>query len=138
MNEQRLLKLANLLEENANNPKGMRFDLTRWVYSAGKEPAVDCGTTGCAMGLAAISGIFKEDGINLYIEGTGVALYKHGYIYHGFAAAAALFDIEVFAAIKLFSQDQYKVFRGSEAELAVAARIRAFVTTDIIQSGIHP
>jgi hypothetical protein len=61
MNKRRLLKLADLLVANAHNSKGMRFDLDHWgVFRGHKRPRkLDCQTTGCALGLAAMSGAFK-------------------------------------------------------------------------------
>ena len=68
MKKQRLLKLAALLEEDAGNPKGMKFDLGYWAAPANlgdsdlskKDFSVDCGTVGCAVGLACLSGAFRR------------------------------------------------------------------------------
>lgn len=72
--KRRALKLADLLEKDAKNKKGIRFDLstvfTATALEEGKDipsdyvPEVSCGTTACAMGLAAISGEFKRAGLS--------------------------------------------------------------------------
>lgn len=63
----RLAKLADVLEANARNKKGAKFDLgdiasLKWTYDAVDKKApvkMDCGTTGCAIGLACVSRAFK-------------------------------------------------------------------------------
>lgn len=67
MNKRRLLKLADLLVKDARTKKGIRFSMD--VVIARKNPEagavkMDCGTTGCAMGLAAVSGAFKRAGLS--------------------------------------------------------------------------
>ena len=64
----RLLRLADMLMKNSRNKKGARFDYGDWgtVDNAGQKPKMNCGTTGCALGLAAISGRFR--GLGFYIE----------------------------------------------------------------------
>ena len=124
-----LLKLADLLEADANNPHGVRFNLGTWITtSKGAAPEMSCGTQACAMGLAAISGIFKDEGLT-YDHGDVQLITSHGLRYSGFFAAARLFKIDVTAAIKLFSPDAYDVRHGIKAELAVAERIRKGVAT---------
>jgi hypothetical protein len=62
----RLLKLAALLLVDAKNKKGIKFDIGtvgRVSDPTKEEIPLDCGTTACAMGLAAISGAFKKQGL---------------------------------------------------------------------------
>src|SRR4051812_18831228 len=83
----RLLKLADLLEADAKNKKGVKFDLEviaqRSVPNTdvyGFEDSdflpddtvpIDCGTTACAFGLAALSGVFRRQGLSYTIDGSG-------------------------------------------------------------------
>jgi hypothetical protein len=62
VNKKRLLKLADLLEADAKNRKGIKFDLGTVAMSSAEdgnfikgelEPSVSCNTVACAMGLAA-------------------------------------------------------------------------------------
>jgi hypothetical protein len=147
-----LLKLADLLEEDANNKKGIKFnlevvcepadlDLTTDHPSAlgfGKDgPTLNCKTAACAMGLAAISGKFKNLGYELNADINGQfynieVIYKRseGDLYTGFdSAAAAMFDLEWEDVQYLFVSDYYpaKYSKGKKGELAVAKRIREFV-----------
>ena len=45
MNKKRLLKLADLLEADANNPKGIKFDMGTWGDGKGEVADVSCRTT---------------------------------------------------------------------------------------------
>jgi len=66
MNKRRLLKLADLLEADAKNKKGVKFDLGTWGNlneGTPEEEVISCGTTACAAGLAAMSGAFKKEGL---------------------------------------------------------------------------
>lgn len=157
MREDRLLKLAGLLEADANNPQGIKFDLETWTANSdsaigrlaspyGEDPLraefftkakaaakvpLDCGTTACAFGLAAISGIFADEGLTYEIQiGDGylVPMFEQR---GGFDAAAAFFEIGLLDAYKLFSSEYYsrELRKGKEGELAVADRIRTFMRT---------
>lgn len=154
MRTDRLLRLADLLEADANNPTGVKFDLGHWATSAEhaealdaqeatfdviqkkrfkegiKEIPVNCNTAACAMGLAAISGAFKDEGLSWTLfqcrNGTGELLPTLGTL-AGFAAAARLFDIDSNTTFNLFDPSYYDVIRGKKAELAVADRIRSLV-----------
>ena len=56
MNKKRLLKLADLLEADAKNKKGIKFDYWATANLADPKEPISCGTSACAMGLAALSG----------------------------------------------------------------------------------
>ena len=145
-----LLKLADLLEADANNPTGITFDLGTWgcptqdvdydTFAKGildKSVPVSCGTTGCAMGLAAISGIFKDEGLT-YRRFAGSQLIpvltKNGDFFEGFVAATNLFEFPdngpwpSYSSL-LFDPEYYPTEgkAGREAELKVADRIRKLV-----------
>jgi hypothetical protein len=61
MNVVKLLNLAELLRKNAADEKGMKFDLS-FVnrVAAGELFGRNCGTAGCAVGLACVSDEFPE------------------------------------------------------------------------------
>src|SRR5580704_5650057 len=63
MNKRRLLKLADLLEADAKNKKGIQFDYHHWGSVGNREEPLSCGTSACALGLAAISGAFTRAGL---------------------------------------------------------------------------
>lgn len=141
MRKDRLEKLAELLINDANNAGGVKFDLRGW---AGRPDTiwgidwnwpngtvgipVNCGTVACALGLAAISGLFKDEGFGFKLTkiGTLVPIYAHE---SGYLAAKAFFEISLGDSQKLFSPDSYPdhLQAGAEAELAVANRIRMLI-----------
>lgn len=133
MNKRRLLKLADLLEANAKNEKGAKFDLSGWGGSEQGPVAVSCGTTACAAGLAVISGAFKRAGL-FNASGSpdgihpGLHVTKHNRLY-GFDALEKLFDLGFQESSWLFSDGYYprELRRGAKGERAVAKRIRDFV-----------
>lgn len=135
----RLLKLATLLEKDAKNKKGIKFALSTWGAAKGKTPSVDCGTQACAMGLAALSGAFKRDGLTIDgpSEDRGVFIIVprmpasntwHGFEY-GLSAAEILFSISENEANWLFMPQRYRGLpkKGAQGERTVAKRIRDFV-----------
>lgn len=137
MNKRRLLKLADLLEADARNKNGIRFDLgflgMSSDFSSGKfEPALDCGTSGCAMGLAAISGAFKYEGLSyemmypFWIR----LIWKDRECAFDYAAME-LFGITELQAHFLFTAHFYSndgsVPKGKQGERRVAKRIRDLV-----------
>lgn len=127
-----LLKLADMLEADAANPEGIKFDLRSWIrpsdltYEAYENLPMNCGTTACAMGLAALSGQFE----GLSYTGAGNVAYRVSVTEtkYGFDAVEVLFDVSFETAAKLFSKTYYPVRLGAEAELLVAKRIRTLVT----------
>lgn len=124
MNKRRLLKLADLLEADAKNKKGIRFDMGTWGEVNDEAKPLSCGTTACAMGLAALSGIFKRAGVGYYItRGGGLLITMNG---GGDAVGAAqdLFSISHAEAVYLFTESEEV---GAKGERAIAARIRRFV-----------
>jgi len=132
MKKQRLLKLADLLEADAANRKGIKFDLGLWgsIDRLDDEVSVSCGTTACAMGLAVVSGAFKRAGlINGAFTKDIIFPEMKGSGLGGIQAAAELFDIEVGEASYLFFDTEYpyEKRRGAAGERYVAKRIRKFV-----------
>lgn len=131
MHKKRLLKLADLLEKDAKNKKGIKFNLRAWALVADGKKPMSCGTQACAMGLAALSGAFKRQGLTMgwnYIP-TIRNGKTHWYEMRGFDAAAVLFEIDYGLAEWLFSARYYRGIptTGATSERAVAKRIRAVV-----------
>src|SRR5712664_106281 len=151
MHTDRLLKLAGLLEADAKNEKGVKFDLGWWAapsdeadtglvrkdtFASIEEPIpVNCNTSACAMGLAVISGAFEEFGLYAhYIESKDYDGRTPTYTMFpampgsriGFDAAKELFGIISDDANYLFDPEHYSVTKGGLAELDVAKRIRDF------------
>lgn len=148
MNKERLLKLADLLEADAANPEGIKFDLSFWGADAqysgadwdtkealqgqgvglkpGRAIPVNCGTAACAVGLAAISGVFADEGLGykLTCNGELSPMFDEN---ESWDAVYDFFGLTEEQATSLFSDASYTVKRGAEAELAVATRIRRFV-----------
>lgn len=152
MNAERLLRLADLLEADAASETGVKFDLAEWAvpsdgpyFPGHKENTrleVGCTTTACAFGLACVSGLFRDDGLDYELNfshwNNRVQLLP---VLHwlddemctrrseGEMAGHRLFDIGERAFHYLFMADAYpdEQRTGSAGELAVARRIRALV-----------
>lgn len=128
MNNDRLLKLADLLEADAKNKKGIKFDFLNWGLVADTDKPMSCGTRACAMGLAALSGAFKRQGLTCRVKSTGAIVISHSGTSSPIRAAARLFNIKEFEAVYLFASSwELPEVSGAAAERAVAKRIRKFV-----------
>lgn len=132
MNKERLLKLSELLEKDANNPRGVKFDLSNWGLVGDETKLLTCRTTACAMGLAAISGVFAKDGLSYRITTSGFIVVhindSRNVGVDGFEAAEILFGIDYDTAAWLFDTPGYSsVATGARGERKVAKRIRDFV-----------
>lgn len=146
MKKVRMLKLAGLLEADAADPKGVKFDMETWGLGKSEKLALSCGTQVCAMGLAALSGVFKSAGLRWSIDRTEVddcgdpactgcgpnRLYTMEIECNGadgLEAAEELFGIDEIVAGFLFYPESYKKTqrKGKAAKLAVAKRIRGVV-----------
>ena len=148
--KRRLLKLADMLEADAKNKKGIQFHLDVIVGQSNSEhhegynryvgkdfkPEVSCGTTACAMGLAAVSGAFKKAGLSYKLEGgTHINTTWKGHSKPFDKAAVKLFDIRLEEACWLFDPNFYKdknsgycfLVKGAKGERRVARRIRKLV-----------
>ncbi len=143
MNKRRLLKLADLLEADAKNKKGVQFDLGTWASPAGdewkrqwdtkeNEIRVDCGTTACAVGLACISGAFARSGLTYTYKKAWVGGFHLVPKFNGstqFPAVQKFFGVAEREAMFLFSAEKYpnSKIKGAAGERYVAKRIRDFV-----------
>lgn len=136
----RLLKLADLLEKDANRVDGIKFDLGMWGRITDDTAEISCGTTACACGLAAMSGAFAKQGLGYKPESPGSDWIK--ITLHGRCRSSGLHDGSFRNIMRFFdltSQQTSRLFvpaaymragiptRGAEGERAVAKRIRAFV-----------
>lgn len=158
----RMERLEQLLKDDAANPKGINFDLRTWASPfnyltrrrigemnvgtpypdefAAAIP-VSCETAGCGLGLAALSGIFKDEGLTY--------TFANGHLYPsfenetGYAAAKKFFELPDAAEFQpdpayLLFDPAYFPFdlrAGAKAELEVARRVRLLmekgsITTD--------
>lgn len=143
MNKRRLLKLAGLLEANAKNRKGAKFDLAYWGTVEKAEELMSCGTTACAAGLAAISGAFKRQGLSYrlekraFSEGFNIEITLNGLCVDdmengtngSFISVQKFFDLTIREGEFLFLPNKYPGLPTKEAagEFIVAQRIRQFV-----------
>jgi len=126
VNKKRLLKLADMLEADAKNPEGIRFDLGTWGMIYDRAKPASCGTTACAMGFAAISGQFERAGLAYHYASMVFLFHFKGKNMNGYEAAQNLFSINYDTATRLFSPTAYpnSQIEGAEGERAVARRIR--------------
>lgn len=133
--KERLAFLADKLEENANNPKGMKFDLSLWSHTERAVPkAIDCRTTGCAVGLAGLLPEFVAEGFS--ITGNIFSTTTPRYVtdrenVEGWRAVETFFDLSPEKAGWLFTEHRYQwddlPTKGAAGELAVANRIREYL-----------
>jgi hypothetical protein len=133
----RLLKLAALLLADAKNKKGIKFDIgtvARVADPTKKEVPLNCGTTACAMGLAAISGAFKKQGLtakfsNESYEDNSLWCAWNGRIRDYDRTAMSLFGITQDQANYLFSPWTYHYDKktGARGEKEVVRRIHRVV-----------
>lgn len=143
--KKRLRKLASMLIADANNKRGLKFDLGmvgRIPIMGGKKEdvTIDCGTTGCAMGLAAMSGEFEECGLSFVVRADSfwVDTTINGQTEEYDTAAQKVFGISNRAANYLFTPCNYPddKRRGAEAEIFVANRIRRFAAGKVSRKTI--
>lgn len=147
MNKHRLLKLADLLEADAKNRKGIKFDLNvvgMATYDDDNKTAkLDCGTSACAMGLAAISGAFKSAGLSYKItdgwfNNINCTINGRARMYD--SAAKKIFGITSREADFLFTPSEYGdcPITGAAGERYVAKRIRDFVAGKVAPRSQRP
>jgi len=146
-----LLRGAEVLEADALNPEGIKFDLGTWAadarinlvngyldpttkkykYKDNEIVPVNCGTQACAFGLFALSEAFKEEGLGYKIIGGTLRpmLKKGDGEFFDWDAVNLLFDLDDGQSQRLFSAANYDQDQrqGATGELAVAARIRQLI-----------
>lgn len=134
MNKKRLLKLADLLEADADNKKGMKFDLgtvgqpVSGLLTEKSDVGLNCGTVGCAIGLACISGAFARAGLGFELGSFEIWPTFNG-IRSFDAAATGVFGLTEEESDWLFMPEGYdrSTPTGARGERKVAKRIRDFV-----------
>lgn len=141
MQKRRLLKLAAMLQADAKNKKGIQFDIGTvgrpsalgTFFEARKPVVLDCGTTACAMGLAALSGEFKKAGLTYKIDKgwlqQQIMLKWKGRELDYDKAAMNLFNITTDQANYLFSPWTYPWAKrtGAKGEREVVRRIKRVI-----------
>ena len=129
MNKKRLLKLADLLEADAENKKGLQFDYFTWGWVTDETKPMSCGTSACALGLAALSGAFKRAGLGWrQPKGDTIKFLWNGRRVRASRAAMKTFGLSEKDSDYLFiNAAGLPCTNGAKAELAVAKRIRDFV-----------
>ena len=134
-----LRKLARMLDRDADNKKGIRFDLSIFgktkvphdqlkvtafgflTVKRGFKPELSCGTTACAVGYAALSGKFK--GLSYTVDEDG-AIHVDG--------SNKVFDLTNEQWEFLFEDSSYEgVTTGARGERKVAKRIRQFCAGEV-------
>jgi hypothetical protein len=129
----RLLKGAALLIKNSKNPRSNKFDMCDWVVSKEEKPENSCGTTACAWGSMALSGIFEKEGVKVErVDAIFEIIYDIDNdleTYDNFEAAKKFFGLTEEEADYLFLPQYYpvKYRKGAGSERYVAQRIREFV-----------
>lgn len=134
MQKRRLLKLADLLNENAKNATGAKYYHGHWGRVEDRDNLMSCGTTACALGLAAISGAFKKAGLGFKMphEGAYIDFTFKGRLVRPVTAAKKTFGVsenqfsEIFCSSPIDSRG-YKLNVGADAEKAVARKIKRIV-----------
>lgn len=126
----RMLKLADMLDADAKNKRGIKFDIEAVGMVVDVNDVLSCGTQACAMGLAGLSGKFKAQGLDYRLGGHFIQLTWNGRKLSYGTVGARLFGIS--------EDDSFDLFRGSgsglkdngkggKAERALAKALRAFV-----------
>jgi hypothetical protein len=136
MDKQRLLKLADLLEADAARSDGVKFNLHD-VVRVGRRPEngivkPDCGTYACAMGLAAISGAFEDEGLGYRFGVFGFDVTLWGEPKPWANAASKFFDLAMHEVDFLFTPASYQHTTGAEAERMVASRVRDMAAGELV------
>ena len=132
MNRERLLRLADLLEKDAENPEGVKFDMSEWGRVLDRTRPLSCGTTACAMGLAALSGEFTADGLDYEIGIVALLFTYNSKCMGGLDAAAGLFEIPDVIADRLFLGQWSGPCNGADGERRMAEVIRQYVETGVV------
>lgn len=132
----RLLILADLLEADAKNSEGVKFNLRTWGWNRleEEEPKISCNTEACAVGLAALSpklpGLtYKLQALNNKKPAFLMPILKSDPDVYHWDAIEHYFRISFDEARYLFSASEYdyNFWTGAHGERAVAKRIRSFV-----------
>lgn len=127
--KKRLIRLADGLEADAAKEDGIKFDFNNWGAIDNPMNPLSCGTVACAFGYAAISGLFKDEGLDYRTSGRGEVVFTYqGTQWAGaIETAMKLFGLTEQEASHLFTDDRgLDETTGADAERKVAQRIRDF------------
>lgn len=142
MHKRRLLKLADWLEAQADARKpDFQFNLRMFGRFAKTAAPLTCGTTACALGGAALAGLFKRQGLSFQIDTSYIWRHHDEHNIHvihtdqngrrslNFNAAQKLFGITKQEALHLFcpGEQHTGVTDGKRGARNVAKMIREFV-----------
>jgi hypothetical protein len=120
--KKRLLRLAKLLRKDAKCKTGVKFNMGDWgsTEDEATKLGMNCGTQACALGLAAISGEFKREGLSFktHIANTIDFVYK-GRSCGPIEAAVATFDIPECVADYIFGGDANVKTKGEGAKAEI-------------------
>ena len=128
-----MTRLADLLMKNSRNKKGLFFNYGDWgSVEDGKKPGMNCGTSACALGLAAISGKFPGLGYAIDRSSNNITLdtnlRKPGEYLTNPEIGALYFDLTDEESCHIFGGGiETEDSIGAKAERAVAKAIRKFV-----------
>lgn len=127
----RLNKLADLLDADAANKKGIRFNLGLLANVSSVEAPISCGTQACALGLAALSGKFKKAGMRVdHFNASGGNTISIGHdngsrvTWDWHHTAKAVFGLSYGQVDWLFTSGAYRGNQGASTERKVAERLR--------------
>lgn len=137
MNKRRLLKLADLLEADAKNENGIKFDYYDWGHISNLKQPMSCGTEACALGLAAISGAFKSAGLGYELPYnsiyTQINITYKGRVSDPLQAGMNVFGLTDSEALFLFVPKSEDEVQGAKAEKNAAKKIR-----ELVAGKVHP
>lgn len=127
--KKRLLRLAKLLRKDAKCKTGIKFNMGDWGSTEDVDTKIgmNCGTQACALGLAAISGEFKRDGLSFKTTADSpfcdpvntVDFTYKGRECNAIEAAMATFDIPQCVADYIFGGDATVRTNGEGAKAEI-------------------
>jgi hypothetical protein len=120
MKSERLLKLANFLENDVPPP---RFKMDEWSDTRDFAPEV-CGTAACAIGWATTIPAFRIEGFTGKQSDQANIVYPSYRSYESWEAVEKFFGLGKRKAEYLFDDENYP---GAPTPKQVAKRIRKFV-----------
>lgn len=105
MNIERLALLAHMLRRHSDYFPSTTFDLSHWVLDGAAEA---CGTAACAVGSAMYWKPFRKMGLRCDGCSRFFPVYRQSdYLFEGWRAVEAFFDISSPIADYLFAEDSY-------------------------------
>lgn len=112
----RMKRLAKILQEHHDN--GKLFNMAEWLHDYRKGDGLGrphgkeanwCGTSACALGLAALDPVFNKQGLRRVDDSITFSPRKKAYAPYGIDAGATFFGIYRNVAEFLFLPNQYSM-----------------------------